>query len=163
VRYCPECAGPLETRQIDGVPRTACSKAGCGFVHYDNPAPVVAALVLQDRELLLARNVAWPEGLFSMISGFLERDETPEQAVLREVKEELGLAGGTPRFIGYYPFFKRNQLILAFAVEATGEPVFGDELAELRRVPREALAGYPFGPLALTEAIVGDWLTMPEA
>jgi NAD+ diphosphatase len=158
MKYCPRCATELEQRPVHGLERMACPAPGCGFVAWDNPLPVVAAVVECGAEVVLARNAKWPAGVFSMITGFLERGETPEQAVLRETKEELGLDADEARFIGYYPHLRRNQLVLAFAVRARGEVSVGDEIAEVRLVPRQSMGDYDFGRLVLTQAVVRDWL-----
>ena len=154
MKYCPLCATPLETRVMENVPRLACSAEACTYVHWDNPVPVVAALVQYRGGVLLARNAAWPEGRFSVITGFLEKGEDPAQAVLREVEEELGLQGRLKRFIGYYPFYPQNQLILAFDVEAEGEVALNHELVEYRVVAIDKLRPWDFG----TGLAVRDWL-----
>ncbi|HOJ14540.1 MAG TPA: NUDIX hydrolase [Deltaproteobacteria bacterium] len=94
--------------------------------------------------------------MFGLVTGFLERGETPEDAVLREVEEELGLKGELIGLIGHYSFFEMNQLILAFHVRVEGEPRLGGELAEYRRVSPEKLRPWPFG----TGYAVRDWLEM---
>ena len=164
MKFCPKCASPLEFRHIDGVVRKACVSPDCGFVHWDNPVPVVAALIEHQGKILLARNSQWPQGMFSLVTGYLERHETPEEAVGREVKEELGLDGTVEEFIGCYAFSKKNQLILAHRVVATGELSIGQEIAEVKLLPREELEQWQFGPLTVTSAIAKRWLekTMPS-
>jgi len=157
-RYCPRCAASLEVKQIEHLERLACNAPGCGFVHWDNPLSVVAALVEYQGQFILARNAKWPRRIFSLVSGFLEQKESPEQAVIREVKEELNLDGVVTRFIGHYSFAEQNQLILAYAVQATGALAPNQELAEIKRLSREELAAYDFAPLYITTAIVNDWL-----
>ena len=85
-RFCPLCGAGLEMRAVGGLPRLHCH-ADCGFVHWDNPAPVLAALVEYQEHIVLARNHAWTAGAFGLITGFLERDEAPAAGVAREVKE----------------------------------------------------------------------------
>jgi NAD+ diphosphatase len=130
MNYCPECSARLDDKIIEGVERKACPAPGCGFVHWENPVPVVAALVQHREQLILARNVNWPVGRYSLITGYLERNETPAQAVLREVKEELGLEGVVSGFIGCYSLFAANQVILAMSVTGTGVLRLGEEIAE---------------------------------
>jgi NADH pyrophosphatase NudC (nudix superfamily) len=154
MKYCPLCTAPLSPCVREGVQRLACSAECCDFVHWDNPVPVVAALVQYRGGVLLARNVAWPAGRFSLITGFLEKGEAPEQAALREVEEELGLAARLNGFIGYYPFYPQNQLILAFDVAAEGEVVLNSELAEYRVIAADRLRPWDFG----TGLAVRDWL-----
>lgn len=157
MNYCPKCSVRLTLKNIDGVNRFACNSDECGYVHWDNPIPVVAALVQYLGSYILARNVSWPAGIFSLITGYLERGETPEQAVLREVAEELGLAGQVTRHIGIYSLFDKNQLILCYEVVASGTINTNHELAELKQLSPTQLAEYDFGPLYITKCIVKDW------
>jgi ADP-ribose pyrophosphatase YjhB (NUDIX family) len=123
-------------------------------VFWNNPTPIVGAIVERDDEIVLVRNKGWPEGIFALVSGFLEAGETPDQCVLREVKEELGLEGVIESFIGYYSFFQMNQLILAFHVKANGDITIGNEIADIKILPPEKLKPWPFG----TGPAVKDWL-----
>jgi len=158
MKYCPECASTLELRRIDGVERKVCVSPECGFVHWDNPVPVVAALIEYQSKIVLARNSQWPDGMFSLVTGYLERNETPEDAVVREVKEELGLDGTVQEFIGCYSFIEKNQIILAHWLVATGELTTGNEITEVKLLSREELKLWQFGRLALTSTIVKQWL-----
>ena len=157
-RYCPHCAHPLETQRIENIMRQVCSAPNCGYVFWNNPVPVVAALVEYQGQFILARNAQWPRRIYSVITGFMEREETPEQAVVREVQEELNLDSMITQFIGHYPFAEMNQLILAFAVRATGELKMNAELAETKLLALDQLKTYDFAPLHITSAIVNDWL-----
>jgi NAD+ diphosphatase len=152
-RFCPWCAAHLEEDYIDSEPRRVCS-ARCGFVHYDNPTPVVAAVVEHQGCVVLARNRAWPRTFYGLITGFLERGESPEQCVLREVKEELSLDGSAETLIGVYPFERMNQVIIAFHVPATGNIVLNDELDDHKHVPPEQCRIWPSG----TGWALRDWL-----
>jgi NADH pyrophosphatase NudC (nudix superfamily) len=154
IRFCPLCASRLEIRFAGGRQRPVCPEAGCGFVAWDNPTPVVAALVEHEGKVVLARGRGWPRGRFGLVTGFLERGETVEQAVLREVGEELGLQGEIEATIGVYTFERRNQLIVAFHVRAEGPISLGDELEEIRHIRPEDLRPWPFG----TGLAVEDWL-----
>lgn len=151
-RFCPQCAGVLSAIERDGAARLVCV---CGFVHWNNPTPVVAAIVERDGCVLLARNKAWPGEFYGLITGFLEANEHPEQGVLREVKEELGLDGEVAGFVGHYTFERMNQIILAYHVRAAaGEVRLNDELAAYKAVPIEKLRPWPYA----TGEAVRDWL-----
>lgn len=152
--FCPRCAAPLATRELGGATRRACIAGDCGFVHWDNPAPVVAALVERDGRIILARNHTWPEKMFGLITGFLERDEAPEQAVAREVKEELNLDTLSVVLIGVYPFQRKHEILIAFHVKATGEIRLNEELAEFRLIEADKLRPWESG----TGLAVSDWL-----
>lgn len=152
--FCPQCGSRLQTAETTGQTRQHCSAADCAYVHWDNPIPVVAAIVEIDGAVVLARNHGWPEKMFGLITGFLEKGETPDEAVLREVREELGLNAATAHFIGYYSFFEMNQLLLAFHVPTSGEITLGEELADIKRVPVGRLKPWTIG----TGPAVRDWL-----
>ena len=88
------------------------------------------------------------------MSGFLEKDEEPAEAVLREVEEELGLKAEVVSFVGIYSFSMMNQVLLTWHVRAEGEVVMGDELAAIKRVPPARLRPWSMG----TGKAVADWL-----
>ncbi len=158
MKYCPLCRSELGHRNIDGRTRLGCLAAGCRFVHWDNPIPVVASLVHMSDRYVLARNVTWPAGLFSFLTGFIESGEAPEAAATRETQDELGVRAGSTHFIGHFPLPQMNQLVIAYEVEATGELTFADEIAEVKLVSPAELAVVDFGPLSLTKEIVSSWL-----
>lgn len=149
-QFCPQCRAPLQPREIDQVERLACSAAGCGFVHWNNPIPVVAGFVRYGEYYVLARNAAWQAGMFSMITGFLEAGELPDVAIHREIQEELGLIATQSHFLGHYAMPKFNQLLIAYLVEATGKIQLNAELAEVRLLTAPELLTHDFGRLKLT-------------
>lgn len=124
------------------------------FCFLEQPLPVVAALIEHEGMILLARNAAWPEKVFALVTGFLEEGESPEAAVIREVQEEVGLTGEIIKLIGLYPHEPANQIIMAFHVRAEGEIRLNEEIAETRHVHRDKLRPWPFG----TGLAVKDWL-----
>lgn len=156
-RFCPICGSDLVSGEIDGVARNVCSSDKCGFVLWNNPVPVVAALVECNNQYIVARNRSWPKGIFSVITGYLEQDESPEEAVIREVQEELGLQGTIRRFIGNYAFRESNQVLLCYEVTATGKITTNHELAEVTLLSPQELSAYDFHPLYITEKLIKDW------
>lgn len=153
-RFCPICASPLEPAELSGHRRLRCAAPDCGYIFWDNPVPVVAAVVEHDGALILARNAAWPPKMFGLVTGFLEPEEHPEDGVVREVKEELDLDAEVGGFIGLYPFRRMNQLVLAYHVTAGGPITLNEELAEYRRLPPEQARYWP----ASTGWALKDWL-----
>jgi NAD+ diphosphatase len=157
-QFCPRCAKPLIDRaDVDtdgGRPRRACSDDTCGFVHWNNPVPVVAAIVEYEGKILLARNAAWAEGVFALITGFLENDETPEAGIAREVLEETSLHVETTELIGVYEFIRKNELIIAYHVRAHGEIALSPELLEYRLVEPAKLRPWRAG----TGQALGEWM-----
>ncbi|HUR40418.1 MAG TPA: NUDIX domain-containing protein [Verrucomicrobiae bacterium] len=153
-KFCPRCTQPLEHVTYDGVQRDKCPDTTCGFVHWNNPVPVVAAIIEHEGKVLLARNALWPAKFFGLVTGFLEKDETPEVGVLREVKEEVGLDGVLKGFVGHYGFSQMNQLIIAFHVEARGPITLNEEIAEVKLLEPKDVRPWPSG----TGHAMRDWL-----
>ena len=95
-RFCPQCAAPLAliAQEEDGglCERLRCTVPACGWTHWNNPTPVLAAVVQYQDKILLARNAAWSGKMFALITGFMEAGETPEQGIVREIREETQLA-----------------------------------------------------------------------
>ncbi|PCJ37832.1 MAG: NUDIX hydrolase [Moraxellaceae bacterium] len=148
----------MNTRSVDGESRLACSKE-CGYVFWNNPIPASAGLIEINGKFLLARNQAWPAGFFSLISGFIERGESPENAMIRETEEELGLKATSVEFIGHYPFPPMNQLMIAYVVKTEGEVNLSDELSEYILLSKAELVSYDFGALKLGRTVVDQWLS----
>lgn len=158
-RFCPRCGSALVARDTGGASRPACPADSCGFVVWDNPVPVIAAIVEYAGRIVLARNVAWPEKTFGLVTGYLERDEAPAVAAAREVGEELGLRATAVDLVGLYPFARKNQLIIAYHVIADGCIVLNEELAEYRLIDPDKLKAWDFG----TGPAVRDWLAARAA
>jgi NAD+ diphosphatase len=155
-QFCPQCATPLQTLpSAEHGERARCPDESCGFVYWDNPVPVVAAIVEHEGEIILARNRLWPPLMFALVTGFLEKtDPDPASGVLREVEEELGLKGRVAEFVGHYPFERMNQLIIAYHVVTEGNIVLGEELVEYQRVAPDQLRPWP----AATGQALRDWM-----
>ena len=88
-RFCPNCAQTLTDKFIDGRQRMVCPD--CDFIHYVNPIPAVAVVIYRDAQVLLVQRKFEPKaGDWSLPAGFIEDQETPLTAAIREVKEETG-------------------------------------------------------------------------
>jgi NADH pyrophosphatase NudC (nudix superfamily) len=159
-RFCPRCATALLpiSEQEDSGPKTRLRCPACGYTHWNNPTPVLAAVIeLADRDgqLLLARNAAWTGRMFGLVTGFMEAGESPQEGVAREVGEETSLAVDSLAIIGAYDFRRMNQVIIAYHVVARGEVVLSPELAEYRLFRPEAVRCWRAG----TGYALADWLT----
>ncbi len=153
-RYCPVCGNPLEIQTQGGMERLACPTGD--WVHWDNPTPVVAAIVERNDHIVLVQSHGWPASWFGLVTGFLEKEEHPDEAVLREVKEELGLDAQMGGFVGLYPFFRRNQLLIVYHVLAHEGQIQLEaaELAAYREVPIAQVQPWNSG----TGYGLADWL-----
>ena len=178
--HCMKCGSELVTRvsavKPEHIPahlknsphntlkRQVCSKAGCDWVWYNNPLPVVAAIIEHDdglglassRGVILVRGRGWPKSWFGLVTGFLESREDPREGVLREVKEEVGLDAEIVSFLGLYPFPRLNQLIIAYHVKAAGGKIVlqEEEIEAFKKVPIDQLQPWAEG----TGGAVRDFL-----
>ena len=159
-RFCPNCATPLQptTLEEDGGPKTRLRCPACTWTHWNNPTPVLAAVIeLADRDgqLLLARNAAWPGKYYGLITGFMEAGETPREGITREVMEETSLTVDRLSIIGAYDFQRMNQVIIAYHAVARGEIRLSPELVEYKLFTPETVRCWPAG----TGYALADWLT----
>lgn len=130
LNFCPLCGTDLETKKIEERNRVVCP--ACGWIAYENPLPSAAAFVKDpDQKILLVKRGVEPgKGNWALPSGFIEIDETPEMACLRELKEETGLDGRIVRLLGVYSqpsVMYRNVLIIGYEVDAKGVPAAGSD------------------------------------
>jgi 8-oxo-dGTP diphosphatase len=90
IEFCPACGSRVEYQEAFGRVRPVCPN--CGRVHFQDPKVAAAALVEQDRKVLLVRRVNVPErGKWTLPAGFVDFDEDPRLAAARECEEETGL------------------------------------------------------------------------
>jgi NAD+ diphosphatase len=136
---CPRCGG-----------RTTVANAGAsrvcpddGSEHFPRVDPAVIMVVYDDADrILLARHPQWPERRVSILAGFVEPGESLEQAVAREVAEEVGLAVGDLRYLGSQPWPLPQSLMLGYfcrAVDAEALRADGDEIQEAYWYSRDEL------------------------
>ena len=154
--YCPCCATPLAwiTEAEDGGDKERQRCPACGYTHWNNPTPVLAAVIEYEGKILLARNAAWPGKMFALITGFMEAGDTPEGGIAREIQEETNLATEALTLIGVYDFQRMNQVIIAYHAVCHGEVRLSPELADYRLFAPEALKCWPAG----TGYALADWL-----
>jgi len=155
-RFCPSCANPLEWLALeeDGGPKERLRCVGCGWTHWNNPTPVLAAIVQVGDQILLARNAAWKGRRFALITGFMEAGETPQEGIRREILEETNLTATELSLVGVYEFFRMNQVIIAYHAKAEGEIRLSPELAEYQLYDFKDLVCWPAG----TGYALADWL-----
>lgn len=147
-RYCTACGSALEWKKIEGKRRAIC--AACGFIAYENPLPVASALVPNEKgEVLLVRRGRHPmKGMWCLPCGFAEADEQIEEAVLRELMEETGLAGSVGRVLDAETarnYFYGNMVMITFEIrDLKGTPTAGDDAAEVRFFPLDRMPALAF-------------------
>jgi ADP-ribose pyrophosphatase YjhB (NUDIX family) len=142
VAFCLWCGAPLVRRQAYGSLRAVCSR--CPFVLFRTPAAGACAAVLRGHEVLLVRRGIEPfRGHWGFPGGFQEYGESPEEAALREVREETGLE---VRLLRVFDVCytrddprKRANLVVFLAEPVAGELRAADDALEARFFPLAAL------------------------
>jgi NAD+ diphosphatase len=165
--FCPRCGA-----------RTAPASAGhmriCeaeGTEHFPRTDPAVIMVVHDDERILLASGARWPDRRVSILAGFVEPGESLEQAVAREVREEVGVLVGDCRYLGSQPWPLPRSLMLGFFARADGrqEPrVDGDEIriarwytrAELRAATESGEIRLP-GSVSIARQLIEHWYGDP--
>lgn len=90
LKYCPQCGKEMIFKLTDERERLFCPS--CGYIIYRNPIPAANAIIVKNGKILLAKRKVEPrKGQWSLPGGFLEFEESPEQAAIRELFEETGL------------------------------------------------------------------------
>jgi ADP-ribose pyrophosphatase YjhB (NUDIX family) len=174
-RFCHQCGGPLQERLVEGEdrPRLVCSR--CGFIHYINPKVVVGAIPERGGRVLLLRRAIEPRyGTWTFPGGFMEVDETVEEAALREAEEELGLSLKLGRLLGVYsrpsapakggsaPGGGPGIVVVVFRAQAGKEPPkLGHECLEAAWFRPEEI---PWDELAFetTRWALRDWVALRD-
>lgn len=158
--YCPHCGAPLTEGIKFGRLRRLCRY--CGFIHFADPKVAVAALVTDRGRVLLVRRAAVPRiGFWALPAGYMDADELPEEAVVREVAEETGITIRPQALHGIAPLAgwneRRGILLLYRAEPLAGEPVPADDVSEVRWF---AAAEIPWDELAFesTAQFLREWL-----
>jgi NAD+ diphosphatase len=165
-RFCPRCGERLEVAAAGHV--LTCE--GCGRQHFPRTDPAVIMLVTDGDRALLGRQPSWREGRYSTLAGFVDPGESLEQAVAREVAEEVGVEVTDVRYFGNQPWpFPASLMVGFFATAVTTEiAVDGDEISHARwftrdEMRREAEAGTLVlpGPISISRSLIETWYGEP--
>jgi NAD+ diphosphatase len=140
-QFCGACGKTTSLKQ--GERARACPR--CGELFYPRLAPVIMVLIQRGQQLLLARSPRFPPGIYSALAGFVEPGETLEQAVAREVKEEVGVEISNLRYFGSQSWpFPHSLMIAFFADHSGGEICLRDpEIEDAAWYSLDRLPGLP--------------------
>lgn len=158
-QFCGRCG--TETEEAPGERARVCPS--CGLLAYPRLAPAVIMLVERDDgRALLARNAMFPPGIFSCLSGFVEPGETLEHAVVREVREEVGLEVGDVEFRGSQPWPFPHQIMVGFGARYLGGEITLDEkeIAEAFWYTREEAPVFPTN-MSIAGRLIDEWRNRP--
>ena len=128
-RYCPTCAGPLESRLLKkGDPeRLVCTR--CGQVLYLDPKVAVGTIIRtdDDRLVMVRRAIEPGYGLWVFPGGYVDRGEEVTGAAVREAREEAGLDVELERLVNIYSYAHRSLIVLVYAARMVGGELCTDE------------------------------------
>lgn len=133
--YCAKC-GEKSVAAMAGWQRNCPS---CKASHFPRTDPVVIVLATKGNSLLLGRSHGWPDGMYSLLAGFIEPGETIEAAARREVFEESGIRLGAVRYLSSQPWPFPSSLMIGCAAEAENTEITIDpkEIDDARWFTRE--------------------------
>ncbi len=163
-RFCGACGGPNETRE--GGHLRACVNPQCGVLHFPRTDPAIIVLIKSGEKCLLGRQQIWPEGMYSVLAGFVEPGESAEGAVAREVFEEVGLHLVSIHYHSSQPWPFPCSLMLGFTAEARDNRIIlGDQELEDARWfgRRELMNAIENGevklptPVSVSYRLIEDW------
>jgi NAD+ diphosphatase len=165
-RFCPNCGSP--TQSVQGGWRRDCPS--CKVEHFPRTDPVVIMLIIAGERCVLGRSRRFAPTMWSCLAGFAEPGETIEEAVQREVLEEVGVVCGRVRYFASQPWPFPSSLMIGCHAQALSETLIVDreELEDARWFDRDELASmllrrHPDGlttppPVAIAHHIIRDYV-----
>jgi NAD+ diphosphatase len=159
-RYCGRCGAGTE-RKADEFARV-CPR--CGLQVFPRLSPAVIVRIERGDEILLARSPRFAPGVYSTIAGFVEPGESLEQAVAREVREEVGIEVADIRYFGSQPWPFPNSLMVGFVASWKSGDLRRqeEEIEDAGWFTVDTLPGLPF-PLSIARALIDDFIARRQA
>ncbi len=164
-RFCARCGSP-SVISMAGWQRDC---PACAAHHFPRTDPVVIMLITRGNSVLLGRSPGWPDGMYSLLAGFIEPGETVEAAVRREVVEEAGVTVGAVRYLASQPWPFPASLMLGCQGVAESEAITIDptEIEDALWISREEMVSVMAGlhprikPArrgAIAHFLIANWL-----
>jgi NAD+ diphosphatase len=155
-RFCGACATPTEPAAGERARRCP----ACGLLAFPRLAPACIVLVERDGEVLLARGRAFGVPMYSCLAGFVEPGETVEEAVHREVEEEVGVTVRDVRWFGSQPWPFPHSLMLGFFAAYDGGDIRlqESEIVDAAWFAPDALPAIP-PPISIARRLIDAWLS----
>ena len=159
-RFCGRCGAATEPAPGERARRCP----GCGLLAFPRLAPAVITLIERGDEALLARGRAFPVPMYSCIAGFVEPGEDLEQAVRREVYEEVGLRLRDVQYVSSQPWPFPHSLMLGFEAQwASGDIIIDEtEIVDAQWYAPDALPMIPPG-MSIARTLIDRWLDRQAA
>lgn len=166
-RFCGACGAPTEVKAAGH--QRQCTNHDCSTVQFPRTDPAVIMRVTCGNRILMARQAMWAQGMHSVLAGFVEPGESLEDAVTREVFEEVGLRVRDVRYFGSQPWPFPASLMLGFTAEADSEDVHlaDGEIESARWMTRVELLNSPENETfrlpradSISRRLIEDWLRL---
>ena len=163
--FCASCGTRTELR--DGGYRRHC--LNCGADHFPRTDPVVIMLPIFEDACLVGRNTRFPAQLYSAFAGFVEPGESMEEAVRRELQEEVSLKVGDVRYHASQPWPFPSSLMLGCYAQALSRDfkIDGHEIGDARWLTKDEVRARLAGsiedemklpvPIAIAHHLMRDW------
>jgi NAD+ diphosphatase len=160
-RFCGACGAQARPERAGHAMR--CSAAECGQESFPRIDPAIIVLVSDGRRALLGRQASWPPGRYSTIAGFVEPGESLEDAVIREVFEETGVAVDDIRYQSSQPWPFPASLMVGFQARCAADARIkvGGELEDVRWFDRAELAAGAAGlppSHSISHRLIATWV-----
>jgi NAD+ diphosphatase len=155
-RFCGRCGQPT----VNAPAERAKLCPQCGLLSFPRVSPAVIMLVRRGDDLLLARNRAFAEGFFSVLAGFVEPGESLEEAVAREVHEEVNLEIDNIRYFASQPWPFPHSLMIGFTANYVGGEIQpqADEIVEAAWFSRQGKLPNLPGKLSIARKLIDSFL-----
>jgi NAD+ diphosphatase len=166
-KFCGTCGSPTEAKAAGH--QRQCTNPDCSAVQFPRTDPAVIMRITHGDKILMARQAVWPQGMHSILAGFVEPGESLEDAVAREVYEEVGLKLTRIKYFSSQPWPFPSSLMLGFSAEATSDQftVDQDELESARWMTRTELLDSPEDATfklprkdSISRRLIEDWLRL---
>jgi NAD+ diphosphatase len=146
-QFCGKCGGPTQ----DGQDERAKVCPQCRLVNYPRVSPAVIVAVTKEDQILLASNIRFKSGYYSVLAGFVEPGENLEECVAREIKEEVGISVNNIRYFASQPWPFPNSLMVGFLADYAGGEIKTDN-TEIRKAGWYTAENLPSIPPKITIA-----------
>lgn len=151
-QFCGSCGVAMTSSATEHAMR--CEP--CNISNYPRISPCIIVVVTRGDHCLLARQPSWPDGMFSTLAGFIEAGESAEQALHREVFEEVGVEITNIRYVGSQSWPYPGQLMLGYIADAVTDEIVVDgvEISEAHWCRYDELPQYVPPPTIMSGRLI---------
>ena len=120
LKFCPMCGGPLRLSTVRDDPKERLVCQDCAYVFYQDPKVSACTIPMVDGKVVLVRRAISPgKGLWVFPGGYMDQEETVEEAARRETLEEVGLEVRLTKLVGVYSY-RTSVVVIVYACAVLG-------------------------------------------